>query len=437
MARRVLLLTFLTFCILAVWAFPVAFTGVAGGERQPTPSPITVIEAQVTSVYPDYIDFQITAASSEAIINRAAFFRRVGTDGPFESTLVTSFAHAERTTINNRLVVGNYLFPPFTPITYYWRIRDLNDNELYTLPITVLFQDNTRPWHELDDGHVIVNWYDHPDGFGRELLAIAGDAYNRLVAFFGVAPPYKPRVVLLNSRADFDQFQSFGIEQPHVGGQYLPGYGLTLQLMEASYAHEWLQSVVPHELSHLISDAYYPAGAGLPLFLEEGLATYNEAVNRQSFLEQAQELARANSLLSLAELSDAVRSPDLDTTVIAYHESSTIFQFIVARWGAESLPAFLTAFRQPDISLEDALPATFGVDLPTFEREWMVWLGASLPTLTPRPAATATALPTRVVRRAEHTDALDMPVSTPLPCLGSPTLLGVPPPHGVLSRRAS
>ena len=378
MAHRAFHLTLLTFFILAAWASPAPRTWAAKGARQPTPGPISVIEVQVTSVYPDYIDFQITVASSEAIINRAAFFRRIGMDGPFESSLVTSFAHAERTTINNRLVVGNYLFPPFTPITYYWRVRDLNDNELYTLPITVLFEDKTRPWQQLDDGHVIVNWYDYPDDFGRDLLTIAGDAYNRLVTFFGVAPPYKPRVVLLNSRADFDQFQSFGIEQPNVGGQYIPGYGLTLQLMEASYAPEWLQSVVPHELSHLISDAYYPPGAGLPLFLEEGLATYNEAINRQAFLEQTQELAHANRLIPLAELSGAVRSPDLDTTVCAYQESST---------------TFLAAFRQPDVRLEDAVLATFGVDLPTFERAWAIWLGAPLPTLTPLPSATVAPMP--------------------------------------------
>ncbi len=368
-----------------------------GGEgdlqQQPTPNPITLVGLQVDSFYPDYIDFSITVASGEANISSASIFRRVGIEGPFEQTLVTLFEHARQTTITSRFVVGNYLFPPFTPITYYWRVRDLADNELTTVPITILFDDHSRDWKQIDDGLVIVHWYDYDEAFGQNLSRIAGDAYKRLLEFFGVRPTFKPRVILLNSQVDFGQFQSFGVELPNVGGQYVPGLGLTLQLIEPGFPDTWLESVVPHELSHLVSDLYYAAGSGLPIFLEEGLATYNEAINRERFLEYVRQMAALGYLISLSDLPAAIRSADVDVAILAYRESASVFAFIVERWGVEKLPAFLGAFTKPGVRFEDALTATFGMNLDTFEREWKIWLGLNLPTFTPAPTATLTPTP--------------------------------------------
>lgn len=387
------------------------------GERsrqQPTPNPITLADLKVVSTYPDYIDFQITVSSSEADISNAAIYRRIGVDGPFEPAIVTAFQRAPQTTINSRLVVGNYLFPPFTPITYYWEVSDLRNNELRTLPITVLFEDATRNWQQIDDGFVVVHWYDHDEAFGRALSRIAGDAYDRLAAFFGVRVTYKPRVILLNSHADFAQFQSFGRELPNVGGMYMPGLGLTVQLLEPGYPAGWLESVVPHELSHLVSDHYYPLGAGLPLFLEEGLATYNEAINRETFMAQVRDAARLGWLIPFSQLPDAIRSADVDTAILAYRESASIFGFIVDQWGVGALPAFLAAFRAPDVSLDAAVTSSFGVTLEAFERAWLVWLGLNLPTLTPLPTATPyitrTPAPT-VTLTASATP--DFPTATP------------------------
>ncbi|MCZ7542483.1 MAG: peptidase MA family metallohydrolase [Anaerolineae bacterium] len=427
----------------------------------------------MASAYPDYIDFAITVASSEANISNATIYRRVGIDGPFEPSIVTVFERARRTTISSRFVVGNYLFPPFTPVTYYWRVRDLQNNELTTAPITVLFEDTSHNWRSIDDGLVVVHWYDFDEAFGQNLSRIAGDAYKRLLAFFGVRPTYKPRVVLLNSQHDFGQFQSFGVELPNVGGQYIPGLGLTLQLIEPGYPDTWLPSVVPHELSHLVSDLYYTTGPGLPIWLEEGLATYNEAINRAAALEHVREMAALGYLIALADLPAAIRSANVNIAILAYRESASVFEFIVARWGAESLPGFLGRFDEPGMTFEDAVRVSFDMDVGTFEREWKVWLGLDLPTFTPAPtqtphvtrtpvptvtvtpsqtpdlptatsAAVGTATPAAIAKRAEHTavpgsappesSPEPSPPGTPAPCLGGIAVLAA---LGALPLRAA
>ena len=394
MARCVRSLT--AAALLALWlcAAGIALPPVALGEAAPqaTPPPIQLIDLQVVSAYPEYLDFSITVASAESKISSAAIYRRIGLEGAFEPAIVSVFERAQQTTITSRMIVEGFVFPPFTPITYYWRVRDFYNNELTTVPITITFDDYSRNWQQIDDGLLIVHWYDYDLAFGQNLSRIAGDAYKRLLEFFGVRPHFKPRVIVLNSQADYNEFQSYRREQPNIGGQYIPGYGLTLQLVEPHYPESWLHVVVPHELSHLVSDLRYPPGTGLPVFLEEGLATYNEVVNRASHLAQVQEAARANALIPITDLDRAVRSPDPDTINFAYQQSATLFEFIVTRWGAGSLPTFLAVFAEPGVSFEDALIAAFGITLPAFEREWQMWLGVDLPTLTP--AATRDYAPT-------------------------------------------
>ena len=170
-------------------------------------------------------------------------------------------------------------------------------------------------------------------------------------------------------------------------GRYFPGHNITVNLVTQDMPHQVYAETLAHELSHLYSDNFYVGYSRIPLWLEEGLATYNELAQHQSKLVMVQLAAARGNLVPFIDLPAAIRDFDIGVTNLAYAESATIFQFIVDHWGETQLADFLNAFRRTT-SLDNVTTQIFGLNSADFELAWRTWLGfpvEEVPQLWPTP----------------------------------------------------
>lgn len=123
-----------------------------------------------------------------------------------------------------------------------------------------------------------------------------------------------------------------------------------------------LDRVVTHEFVHALIQSVAPRG--VPLWLNEGLATYFEPVDHAWLLQQ---LRRAPAIVPLSRLEEGFGGLSADEAVIAYAESMVAARLLVERLGP-NFPVFLQYIGN-GTSVEQAL-LLFNLSPADIEREW-------------------------------------------------------------------
>ncbi len=373
------------FAIVLTMVLALAGVGFTASAQQA--GPIQVLNQSVTSNYPNSLNFHLEAQSTAGDITSIRLSVRFGVEGSFLSNRIEDFTPGQLVVLDYEHDTFDVTLPPFVPVDYRWQIVDSAGNTLETDTYHTEYVDNTRAWNRLENEYVAVYWYGYDLAFGSAILSIASDAYLRLERFFGVSLEFKPRVLVFSSRDDFSVYHAGGEEDPNIGGQYYRGLGVTANIIEPGDPRGWWDKLIPHELSHLFSDSYYSGFSALPSWLEEGLATYNELINRDQNLYLVQHAAATGEIIPMIDLERTIYDDDVNISILSYAESSTIIRFIAERWGEPGLQAFLAAFRESS-DVDSNMRAVLGVDMTTFELMWRAWLGypvESVPTLIPTP----------------------------------------------------
>ena len=136
-------------------------------------------------------------------------------------------------------------------------------------------------------------------------------------------------------------------------------------------------SATPHELSHWVMGHYIfnPYGAGLPVWLEEGLATYVQDEQYSNWLAQAID---QNKLISVRTLSSPF-SAIAEQAYISYAESQSIVKFLLTEYGKDKMAELLNVFR--DGATDDAaLLQVYGFDQDGLDRLWRQSIGVDVST---------------------------------------------------------
>lgn len=137
----------------------------------------------------------------------------------------------------------------------------------------------------------------------------------------------------------------------------------------------FLDSFLPHELAHLIFRDFIGEQAAIPLWLEEGVAQWAEAVERPSLKARTLQLARENRLLKAAELAAAdVRvQPDGGAARDFYAQSASLAGFLIRAGGSDRFAALCRQLRAGK-RFDEALAFTYPENLRTMEAVERRWL---------------------------------------------------------------
>jgi tetratricopeptide (TPR) repeat protein len=217
-------------------------------------------------------------------------------------------------------------------------------------------------------------------GSEAELLApyataLAEEAYDSLVARYGVEPPLPIRVELFPRHADFS-VRTLG--EAGLGALGV-AFGSVLVMDSPSARrrgeYNWA-STLWHELAHAFHLGM--TEHRVPRWFSEGLAVHEQRKAREGWGHQPSipflQALRAGRLKKVSELNDGFMRPDYPEQVIfSYYQASLVLQVIEDRHGFAAIRAMLDGYRSGETT-ESLFESVLGTPLRSFDEEFAAHL---------------------------------------------------------------
>lgn len=328
--------------------------------------PIQVDESTWDGNFRDYLTFSLQTQSNAEITDVDLFYRIVG-------QIATSRNSAEFTpgnTVSAQFTIdqtepGNYM-PPGTDVEYWWKITDADGNELKTEKQTLTFLDNRHDWDMRQNDRLTLYWYQGGDSFGDALFKRADEALDTLETDIGISLENPIKIFIYANHNDLLQAISTGAQE-WTGGQAFAEHGVVVIGVSPSQL-DWGLGAMTHEMTHLvIHQATDNPFGGLPRWLDEGIAVYNENQEEldDDFKPVFDRAVANDNLMTLRTLSSPFPADPMEAN-LAYGQSGAVVKFIVDTYGSEAMANLLNIFADGalyDEALEQALNTnTDGLD---------------------------------------------------------------------------
>lgn len=144
------------------------------------------------------------------------------------------------------------------------------------------------------------------------------------------------------------------------------------------HASGFFDSILPHELGHIIFREFVGFGYNIPLWFEEGIASYQEKSKRYAAKNTVKELLSKNQLLSIEELSVIKSARDIidkETAEVFYAEAVNIIYFLISKYGAYRFAKLCKNLKE-NTSLDKALRKTYYniKNTQDLNKEWIRYL---------------------------------------------------------------
>jgi hypothetical protein len=343
---------------------------------------ITVIASDVDVNFPSQAVFTVEAESSADIIDVRLYYR---VDKMNYAEVISEgwadFTPASRITANWVWDMRNASLPPGAKVTYWWMIKDAVGNELETSPEVMHFHDNRYPWQSLttitSQGiELTLFWYQGGDSFAQALMDICQEGLDRLTQKIGAYPERPIKIYIYASTRDLHGAMIFPREW--TGGVAFTEFS-TIAIGIPPGQLAWGKRALVHELAHLvIHQATFSPYGRLPVWLDEGLATYSEGEfdpYLRSYLEEAISEDRLISVRSLCSPFSA----DADKARLSYAQSYSLVKYLLDNYGRDKMLDLLTLLKQGN-TYDEALTEVYGFDIEGLDARWRATLrGPTVP----------------------------------------------------------
>lgn len=102
-------------------------------------------------------------------------------------------------------------------------------------------------------------------------------------------------------------------------------------------AHGFFDSLLPHELGHIILREFIGFTVAVPLWFEEGVAMYQEKAKRLGADKAVKEAIEKGQFIPLSKLTDMQLYKDADQSLVDlfYAESASIVYFLITQLGEQ------------------------------------------------------------------------------------------------------
>lgn len=311
---------------------------------------------------------------------------------------------------------------PNTIFDYRFRVTMPDGSQALGPQARVVETDDRFSWHTLNGPVVHLHWYEGDQAFAQRALDLGQKAITTAANLLGVTNIDPVDFFIYADQKSF--YDALGPGTPeNVGGQFI-GDTQTLfaDIGPAEIASDYVETVVPHELTHLVfSIATKNPYHDPPRWLDEGLAVY---------LSEGGPGPRAADLQ--AGIQDAVLIP-LDGLSgffpstprafgLAYAEAVSAVDFFIRSYGKPALVQLIRSYAD-GVSDDAAFRAATGASVAAFGAAWIADLGATSPrAYGPRPAPTGPlpagwageAQPSPAASAVGGIIATPRPVATPL-----------------------
>ncbi|MDP3791100.1 MAG: peptidase MA family metallohydrolase [Candidatus Omnitrophota bacterium] len=136
---------------------------------------------------------------------------------------------------------------------------------------------------------------------------------------------------------------------------------------------EFLETILPHEMAHLIFREFIGYKTDIPLWLDEGISSLQEEKNRKSHLLIAKVLVKSHVFIPLPKLTRIVKE-GLVMPGVFYAEAASVIEFLLEKYGKEKFVDYCRVLRD-NKNWEAALKTVYGFkDLSEMNDGWLKFL---------------------------------------------------------------
>ena len=272
---------------------------------------------------------------------------------------------------------------------------------VWILVFGFLISSSAQEWQEVKGEHFIVYFTKDAD-FTKDVLDRAEIYYQKIASDLGY-PRYKEfwlweKRVKIYIYPDHDSFIKATGQPPWSQG--MADYK-NKQIVSYAWSKGFLESLLPHEIAHLIFRDFVGFKGEIPLWLDEGVAQWAEETKRQEMKFKVRQLLEKDSLISLEDMMKldiryvtekdrvyirSTRTMEGDKGVVFlsgnnlittyYLQSVSLVGFLIEKYGSERFADFCRELRDGK-TLEEALKFAYPVymrNLKDLEDKWREYL---------------------------------------------------------------
>ena len=122
---------------------------------------------------------------------------------------------------------------------------------------------------------------------------------------------------------------------------------------------DFLDSVLPHEMGHLIFREFIGRKKRIPLWLDEGIACFNEIKYKKERLETAKRIVKLNRYIPMKALNKMNNPDTILLSKIFYSQSASLVNFLITEFGDDTFFEFSRKIRDGQ-SWQSALKDAYG-----------------------------------------------------------------------------
>ena len=218
-------------------------------------------------------------------------------------------------------------------------------------------------WKEEKGDHFIV-YYRQDGAAAKEVLRKSEFCYNKVASDLGYARYSNfwqwDKRVKIYLHASLEDFQK-ATGQPQWSHGMASYFDKTIHSFETN--DHFLNGVLPHEITHLIFRDFVGLKSQVPLWMDEGVAQWEEDEKRQQALQVMPKMVATGDTYTLETLTTMdVRRETVPAAVgMFYLQSISVIDFLITKYGPSAFTVFCRELRDGkpfEVALRSAYPST-------------------------------------------------------------------------------
>lgn len=234
----------------------------------------------------------------------------------------------------------------------------------------------TDNWRISKSTHFLIYYKSAPEDSIKELMEEAEGYYDKAVSDLGFS---RYNFWSWDNRAKVYVYDNVEDYRAATGQPIWSGGAAAVTdkiIYTYLYDKSFFETTLPHEIGHIIFREFVGFGNGaIPLWLEEGVASYQEK-SRYSMADRVvREAVEKESFMPLEKLSSLdLLTADNDTVQLFYLESFSLVEFLLKKFGREAFMHFCRSLRDKK-NLEKAITLSYPFsNLQEFQEAWKQYL---------------------------------------------------------------
>jgi hypothetical protein len=230
-------------------------------------------------------------------------------------------------------------------------------------------------WKQLKGDFVVVKYrLEVPVDFAQNVLRHADDDFRRIAQWFKIVQfqdwRNQQRISIEIYRDDQDYMANGG------GYVWAHGQALAMQRLIKTFPQEagFFDTVLPHELSHIIIRYVTGFNADLPLWFDEGIAMYHEQAQRYGADLIVKKAMVKNQVIAIEQMVEVVLGADSspDQIELFYAQSASIVKYLINEFGQQKFSMLIKLLKE-SISFQDAVSKIY-IRFNTIKQLHQAWI---------------------------------------------------------------